>query len=78
MFMGADYSFELLSIETYAPQLIGHNKLFLGSVNESTMYKSNLMEYIISTKFAEYFCYTEIDSILFCSLLLYILKVPTD
>ena len=30
--MGADYSFELISIETYAPQFIGHNKLFLGSV----------------------------------------------
>ena len=28
----ADYSFELISIETYAPQFIGHNKLFLGSV----------------------------------------------
>ena len=32
MAMGADYSFELVSIETYAPQFIGHNKLFLGSV----------------------------------------------
>jgi hypothetical protein len=28
--MGADYSFELISIETYAPQFIGHNKIFLG------------------------------------------------
>ena len=27
MAMGADYSFELISIETYAPQFIGHNKL---------------------------------------------------
>ena len=78
MAMDADYSFELIFIETYMPQFNGHNKLFLGSVNESTMYKSNLMEYIISTKFAEYFCYTEIDSILFCSLLLYMLKAPTD
>ena len=33
MAMGADYSFELISIETYAPQFIGYNKLFLGSVN---------------------------------------------
>ena len=32
MAMGADYSFELISIETYAPQFIGYNKLFLGSV----------------------------------------------
>ena len=32
MTMGADYSFELISIETYAPQFIGHNKFFLGSV----------------------------------------------
>ena len=30
--MGADYSIELISIETYAPQFIGHNKIFLGSV----------------------------------------------
>ena len=32
MAMGADYSFELISNETYAPQSIGHNRLFLGSV----------------------------------------------
>ena len=32
MTMGADYSFELISIETYAPQFIGHNEIFLGSV----------------------------------------------
>jgi hypothetical protein len=30
--MGADYLFELISIVTYAPQFIGHNELFLGSV----------------------------------------------
>jgi hypothetical protein len=30
--MGADYSFELNSIETYDPQFFGHNNLFLGSV----------------------------------------------
>ena len=30
--MGADYSFELISIETCAPQFIEQNKLFLGSV----------------------------------------------
>ena len=33
MAMGADYSLELISIETYAPQFIGHNKLFLGGVS---------------------------------------------
>ena len=32
MTMGADYSFELISIETYAPQFIEHNIFFLGSV----------------------------------------------
>ena len=32
MAMGANYSFEVISIETYAPQFIVHNKLFLGSV----------------------------------------------
>ena len=31
--MGSDYSFELISIETFAPQFIEHNKIFLGSVN---------------------------------------------
>ena len=30
--MGADYSFELNSIETYASQFFGHNNLFLVSV----------------------------------------------
>ena len=30
--MGADYSFELNSIETYAPQFFEHNNLFLRSV----------------------------------------------
>ena len=33
MAMGADYSFELIFIETYAPQFIGYNELFLESVN---------------------------------------------
>ena len=31
--MGADYTIELISIETYAPQFIVHNKNFLGSVH---------------------------------------------
>jgi len=30
--MGADYSFELVSIVHWVPQFIGHNKIFLGSV----------------------------------------------
>ena len=33
MAMGADYSFELISIETYTPQFNGDNKSFLGSVS---------------------------------------------
>ena len=33
MAIGADYSFELISIETYAPQFIGHNNVFLDSVD---------------------------------------------
>ena len=40
--MGADYSFELISIETYAPQFIGHNKVFLGSVYYSVFQKLKL------------------------------------
>ena len=30
--MGADYAFEVISIETYALQYFGHDKFFLGSV----------------------------------------------
>ena len=30
--MGAYYVFEIISIETYAPQFIENNKIFLGSV----------------------------------------------
>ena len=30
--MGADYSFELISIVHWVPQFIGHNNIFLGSV----------------------------------------------
>ena len=37
--MGADYSIELISIETYAPQFIKHNKIFLGSVAFYTYFK---------------------------------------
>ena len=33
MAMGADYSFELIFIETYTPQFNGQNKLFLVSVD---------------------------------------------
>ena len=33
--MGSDYSFELISIETYALQFIGHNNFFLGSVGRA-------------------------------------------
>ena len=31
--MDADYSMEFISIETYAPQFIGLNEIFLGSVS---------------------------------------------
>ena len=41
MAMGPDYSFELNSIETYAPQFFGHNDLFLGSVS----YQYSLINY---------------------------------
>ena len=32
--MGANYSFEFISTETYAPQFIGHNNVFLNSVRQ--------------------------------------------
>ena len=38
--MGADYSIELISIETYCPQIIGHNKNFLGSVGTDGFYST--------------------------------------
>ena len=37
MTMDADYSFQLYSIETYAPQFIGHNTFFLGTVHRSVV-----------------------------------------
>ena len=30
--MGANYSFDLISIETFTPQVFGRNNLFLGTV----------------------------------------------
>ena len=42
--MGAHYSFELISIETYAPQFIGLNKIFLGSVKLFCFVKVALIE----------------------------------
>ena len=33
--MGADYSIELISIENFVPQFIGHDKIFLGSVSST-------------------------------------------
>ena len=44
--MGADYSIDLISIETYAPQFIGHNKIFLGSVFSDRVH---LLSYLSST-----------------------------
>jgi hypothetical protein len=49
MAMGADYSFEPISIETYAPQFIGYDKLFLGSVASGSD--------SISFQFAIFLCY---------------------
>ena len=46
MAMGADYSFEFISIELYVPQFIGHNKFFLGSAVWTT---SELMTFDFRT-----------------------------
>ena len=55
--MGADYSFELISIETYAPQFIGHNKIFLGSLSRlKTIIK---WYYDKSMKYESSFCSNE-------------------
>ena len=54
MAMGADYSFELISIETYAPQYIWHNKFFLGSVIGVILkHSSTLHTYTLFIRIAE-------------------------
>ena len=54
--MGANYSFELISIETYAPQFFGLNNLFLGGVPYSQALakknKSSLKKNTYSHKFS--------------------------
>ena len=39
MAMGANYSFELVPLDTYAPQFMGQNHFFLGSVDNSLFTK---------------------------------------
>ena len=46
MAMGVDYSYELISIETYAHQFIGHNKVFLGRQCESLVIEQTLFFHI--------------------------------
>ena len=46
--MGADYSFELISIVHSVPQFIGHNKIFLGSVHVQK-YDYLEVEYVLET-----------------------------
>ena len=41
--MGPYYSIEFISIETYAPQFIGHDKIFLGSVSTQWLKSENLI-----------------------------------
>ena len=55
MAMGADYSFELISIETYAPQFNGHNKSFLCSVwcngSHENISSQNQIRILLETEF---------------------------
>ena len=44
--MGADYSFLPISIETYAPQFTGYNKLFLDSVGAAVLYMKGKLKKI--------------------------------
>ena len=48
--MGADYSFEPISIETYAPQFIGHNKVFLRQCVQN-IHTSDELSKVIANKF---------------------------
>ena len=49
--MDADYSFELISIKTYAPQFIGHNKIFLGSVSSQFPFLGAIVDKVCLTLF---------------------------
>ena len=49
--MDADYSIELISIETYATQFIGHNKIFLGSVTVLILTSVVFLYFIVSYDF---------------------------
>ena len=52
--MGADYWFELISIETYVPPFIGHNNFFLGSVLRlDSRTSSNLFKLVCSILLGE-------------------------
>ena len=48
MAMGADYTFELISIKTYAPQFKWHNKSFLGSVSNELLILDKAIHYFIA------------------------------
>ena len=52
--MGANYSFELVSIVHWVPQFIGHNKIFLGSVSRETLLKLSMIKYV---KYIGYYGY---------------------
>ena len=62
--MGADYSFELISIETYAPQFIRDNKIFLGSVDSILIDPTFISLNYMSIVFFIYFYYNCGHSIL--------------
>ena len=56
--LGVDYSIELIFIETYAPQLIGHNKIFLASVKDASysfLQRFHIFEILTEVYFFEYF-----------------------
>ena len=44
----ANYSIKLISIETYAPQFIGHNKIFLASLWEREELNSERIFYLLA------------------------------
>ena len=66
--MGADYSFELISIETYAPQFIGHNKFFLGSVNDTSLFLSVIWSkaILLSLISGQPHCHKSLKFVIYC------------
>ena len=65
--MGADYSFELISIVHGVPKYIGHNKIFQGSVRNALSYKQILCWRKLQLKVLDVFWVVKfLESVILC------------